>query len=240
MKDLNGEKYGRLTVIKKADRPYYWICVCDCGKEKEVRSDHLKSGKIRSCGCLQSEISKKYGHERSKYIAGKNRIDITGRKFGRLTALYVSVPGDKNHSEMWVCKCECGAEQEFLKSNLLSGHTTSCGCKMSKFEELVGNMLSANGIKFVKNKTFRSCKFKNGSLAKFDFFVRNSYVIECDGEQHYKNVGGSFYTEEMLQDIREKDSIKEKWCAENGIPLIRLSYNRRNNLSIEDLIPSQM
>ena len=56
--DLTGEKFGRLTVIGLDDKPgkkTYWICQCECGNIKSVRSDSLKRGTIKSCGCLKKE-----------------------------------------------------------------------------------------------------------------------------------------------------------------------------------------
>ena len=57
--DLTGEKFGKLTVIGKSDRKSgrktYWICQCECGNVKDVRSDILKAGRTKSCGCLKAE-----------------------------------------------------------------------------------------------------------------------------------------------------------------------------------------
>lgn len=58
VKDLTGQRFGRLTVIGLAEtntRKTYWICQCDCGNLKRVRSDSLQCGAIRSCGCLKKE-----------------------------------------------------------------------------------------------------------------------------------------------------------------------------------------
>jgi hypothetical protein len=64
--DLTGRRFGRLTVIARLDgRPIPWACKCDCGAETTVRADHLRSGAIRSCGCLRNETSKSvpvHGH----------------------------------------------------------------------------------------------------------------------------------------------------------------------------------
>jgi hypothetical protein len=61
--DLTGKIFGRLTVIKYMNK-YKWLCKCSCGNEKEIRSDMLKSGTTKSCGCLQKEtcsnLAKKY------------------------------------------------------------------------------------------------------------------------------------------------------------------------------------
>lgn len=55
---MQGQRYGRLTVLcfeKQVGRKSYWRCICDCGNEKVVRYDCLKSLTIQSCGCLHKE-----------------------------------------------------------------------------------------------------------------------------------------------------------------------------------------
>ena len=54
------------------------------------------------------------------------KIDLTGRKFGRLTALY-TVPNNTHHTR-WHCVCECGRTKDVLQQNLCNGHVRSCGC----------------------------------------------------------------------------------------------------------------
>ena len=59
-KDLKGQRFNRLTVLqldteKTNKQRSYWICKCDCGKIKSIRSDQLTSGKTKSCGCLNTE-----------------------------------------------------------------------------------------------------------------------------------------------------------------------------------------
>lgn len=70
--DLTGHKYGRLTVIKYCGnkrqssngRTYrYWLCRCDCGKEVEVSTEHLRSGNTKSCGCYSYELSQKLNYQ---------------------------------------------------------------------------------------------------------------------------------------------------------------------------------
>lgn len=59
--DLTGQKFGLLTVIGLKDtetRKTYWVCQCDCGNVKEVRSDSLLCGAIKSCGCLKKRQDK--------------------------------------------------------------------------------------------------------------------------------------------------------------------------------------
>lgn len=62
--ELIGMRFGRLTVIARAENSEQgktrWICQCDCGKvkRKPVTGYDLKSGKIRSCGCLYLDSNK--------------------------------------------------------------------------------------------------------------------------------------------------------------------------------------
>lgn len=73
IRDLTGQKFGLLTVVGLADtetRKTYWVCKCDCGNMKTVRSDSLLCGAIKSCGCLkrkQDEINlvKNHRHKMS-------------------------------------------------------------------------------------------------------------------------------------------------------------------------------
>ncbi len=62
--DLSGQVFTRLTVIKRVElerkKPYF-LCVCECGTEKIVRSDKLRSGNTQSCGCLQKERATTHG-----------------------------------------------------------------------------------------------------------------------------------------------------------------------------------
>lgn len=56
LKDITGKRYGKLVVIRLdhiKNRKSYWLCKCDCGTEKVLRSDCLT--RIQSCGCVKRE-----------------------------------------------------------------------------------------------------------------------------------------------------------------------------------------
>lgn len=61
--DLTGQRFGRLTVKCRAENDSSekacWLCVCDCGNETVVRSDRLKNGNTKSCGCYNQETRSK-------------------------------------------------------------------------------------------------------------------------------------------------------------------------------------
>lgn len=58
-----------------------------------------------------------------------NFIDLTGKRFGKLTVLHRGVNGKK---VQWVCKCDCGKVTTVQGINLTNGHTRSCGCLISE------------------------------------------------------------------------------------------------------------
>lgn len=59
--DLVGQKFGRLTVLERAENAkngaVHWKCHCECGNVVIVRGDSLRLGITRSCGCLKSELA---------------------------------------------------------------------------------------------------------------------------------------------------------------------------------------
>jgi len=72
IKDITNNRYGRLVVIKLdsiKNRKSYWLCKCDCGTEKVIYSCDFKSGRTRSCGCLNREKT----IERNKQKHSKER-----------------------------------------------------------------------------------------------------------------------------------------------------------------------
>lgn len=59
-KDYTGVRFGRLVVLRFSRvvcEKSCWICICDCGREVEVKTNNLVCGNTSSCGCLQKEIA---------------------------------------------------------------------------------------------------------------------------------------------------------------------------------------
>ena len=88
------------------------FCRCECGTEKIVRLDHLRSGRTTSCGCAQRDMV---------------RLDIPpGTVFGRLTVIG-EAPRTSSGKRSMLCQCECGERRAVVLGNLCSGQK-SCGC----------------------------------------------------------------------------------------------------------------
>ena len=57
-----------------------------------------------------------------------NYEDLTGKKFGKLTAIKPTTKRNISHRVIWLCACECGNQTEVSADHLKSGNTKSCGC----------------------------------------------------------------------------------------------------------------
>ena len=122
--DLKNQRFGKLMVLDEAAPVYYgnqkqtmWNCQCDCGRKVVVSTGRLRSGNTRSCGCLSREISSKIHIK-----------DLTGQRFGRLTATRRIGSQMSNSKTRYECLCDCGRLTIVEGSNLIEGVTSSCGC----------------------------------------------------------------------------------------------------------------
>ena len=218
--DVVGKKYGRLT-------PLYYVsqgsrlkamCQCDCGKTKIVAKADLLSGSSKSCGCLQKEITGK-----------ANQVDHTGQisEYG----VRIIKQAFQNKRGVWVWECECGLCKEHfyeIPARVMNGHIRHCPqcTSRSSTEDCIENILKENGIKYKREKRFSDCR--NIYPLPFDFAILNKdksikCLLEYDGQQHYKPID-FFGGEEAFVIRKNNDSIKDKYCKDNNIPLIRLPY----------------
>lgn len=92
------------------------VFICPlCGKEFTGSISGVGRGLIKSCGCLHD-------------IASRNNTfkDLTGQKFGKLTAQYCLPYSTADNRAIWHCTCECGGEKDVVGKFLRQGHTISC------------------------------------------------------------------------------------------------------------------
>ncbi len=113
-----GVRVGRLTVTEatsgRKNGYTVWLCVCDCGGTIQLDTRCLQRGSVRDCGC--------------ETVVKPGQRDITGVRFGKLTALYPTGAQGREGSLIWHCKCDCGGEVDAPLNQLNSGYRRSCGC----------------------------------------------------------------------------------------------------------------
>lgn len=126
----------------------------------------------------------------------------------------------RNRKLKW--KCTCGREFERSLSSFIENKAfccRKCSRLQSKNEKKTEDFLSSMNIKYETEKTFEGCVYKN--KLRFDFYIEEfNLLIEVDGELHYFNRGHFKNLEE--QQIR--DEIKNKYCKDNNINLLRIPY----------------
>lgn len=156
--DLTGQKFGRLTVIERAEdyvspkgvHRSKWLCECECGTIKVIDSSGLKNGKILSCGC--------YGRQKSAESGRRNLKDLTGLKFGKLLVLNrieSKIRPDGTKRTQWKCRCDCGNFANVESTNLTSGSTKSCGCAF--YESLTSRLVDITGQVFGRLTVIERC-----------------------------------------------------------------------------------
>ena len=108
----------------------------------------------------------------------KKIVDITGRRFGKLTALYPVNTINRHYK--WRCKCECGNQKDIQGGHLRSGHTTSCGCTWYRYGEENPTWKGHKEIssKFFKsiisNAKVRNIPFKLTIVEAWDLFIKQN------------------------------------------------------------------
>lgn len=108
---------------------------------------------------------------------------------------------------------------------------------LSKGELEIQKVLDENNISYLQQFCFYNLKSVNNNLLFFDFAIIYEDellgLIEFDGRQHYERI--NLYTEKQFKDLQENDKIKNTFCKENNIPLIRIPYLKLGKITIEDL-----
>ena len=214
--DLTGNKYGRLTVLhkdneRKSKGSSYWICQCDCGTIKSVKSSSLRRGEIQSCGCYRNERIAEAKKEYSESY-------MIGRRFGNLVVQQRSPQKGTGGKVYWICQCDCGQTVIVPSSGLLcknENKTVSCGCKTNlkdisnqKFGKLTAlypiNRFSGERIKW-------HCLCECGNECDIDgASLRAGYTHSC-GCINY-----SIGEQNILKILKENNIqyIKEYTCSE--------------------------
>jgi len=235
-KDITNQRFGKLVALypteqRSSSGSVVWHCKCDCGNEKDIPINRLTSGGAKSCGCVGIEKLIEYNHTRVK--------DLTNQHFGLLTALK-PIATNNNRSIVWLCQCECGNQTQVSSADLLSGNTKSCGCQRNKSygENKIAQLLTQANINFIREKTFDNLVGQDQKTKlRFDFYLPDyNIIIEYDGQQHSIVGTGVFDNEQKFEKTQYYDTLKNQWCKDNNIKLIRIPYTHYDQIQIEDLL----
>lgn len=156
VRDLTGQRFGRLVVTHKAKDGAQgvgvtWSCLCDCGNNKEVRSGNLCSGRVQSCGCLVPDSTRAYHHSMKGDLVGYNKWYYNYKIKAKERNIEFNVSLDQM-TEIGKQDCHyCGAEPVESRTGG-SGYRIQSRKRGSFNEEYYKNLcVKVNGIDRVDN-----------------------------------------------------------------------------------------
>jgi len=110
--DLTNQRFGFWQVINQQNKnkcgKTQWLCQCECGIQKIITSNSLRTGNSTSCGCNHSP-------------------NLIGKRFGNL---FVIGPDYSKGRKYWMCQCDCGKNIITATYKLRDNLVTSCGCNL--------------------------------------------------------------------------------------------------------------
>ena len=177
---FEGERYGPqdtlLLKLVPGGTKDVWQCSF-CGKEFTASRYDIKQGHTRSCGCYRAKCSSE-----------RNRSNLVGQKFGRLTVIELAedkVEEEKRRNPgqgtklIWKCVCDCGTTDVYVPTNRLTcGITQSCGC-LQRERAREANFLDLAGQKFGKLTAIQRCDKQD------DGYYIWECICECGETAYY-------------------------------------------------------
>lgn len=210
-KEVHGDEYDYSFVDYKSNKHKIVIICLEHGEFKQEPRGHLEGYKCPAC-----KGNKKLTTEEFIIRASEIHDD-------KYDYIFSNVNGSRNK-----VKIICPTHGEFMQ--VVDSHLRGHGCPKcneSKGEKLIKWYLDKIGIEFQQEKTFDGCV--DIRKLRFDFYLPNyNSCIEFDGIHHFEVIE---YGDGKLKDTIKKDNIKNKFCNDNNIPLLRIKYTDIDNIS---------
>ena len=204
--DLTGRQFGELSVIRKIENTKHgstqWLCKCSCGADYIVQGSLLMTG--RRTRCASKNHQKKYAY-----------MDITGQRFGRLTARYPSRRYDKCGSVIWHCECSCGKELDLSYNTLVYTNQRSCGCQKKEHDQKLQVFLThvaGTSVDMLKSKKVPT---DNTTGYKGVYLVRGKYIAKIVFQKKQYFLGTYENIEDAAQARQEAEEVLFDGVAEH-------------------------
>jgi len=210
----NNKKYDYSNVCYINDYTKVEIICPLHGSFLQRPNDHLQGLGCRKCGSLTT--ANKTRKTTEEFI--KQATLIHGDLYNYSKVVYIN-----SHSTVEII---CSKHGSFLQTP--NAHLSGCTCPRchsSRGENAIELFFKEKLIKINKEFRFDRCRYK--IPLPFDFYLPELNIcIEYDGEHHYYPVYGL----ERFIICKRNDNIKNKYCVENDICLIRIPYWERDNI----------
>ena len=215
IKSCNDKGYTLLSEKNEIiNNTTYIKYICPKHGEKLIRINNLINGR----GCPECATEKR----RSMYQLSPNEVEDKIKAFGGIVLNKEDYINNTTKNLKIICN-NCG--KVFLTSlrNYVQHEgqvCETCAKIESMGERKVRHYLEKNHINYERQKKYPDCR--NINPLPFDFFLPESNtIIEFDGRQHFEETG--MFTS-SLKETKFHDSIKNNYCKENNIYLIRIPY----------------
>ena len=218
--NLLGQTFGELRVIgrsrKRTEMGAYWTCLCSCGYTCEATAAELVSGRKTHCGC--------------KSVRSYATSNITGQRFGRLTAMYPTKKRDAKGFVIWHCRCDCGNEPDVSYNNLMYCGQQSCGCRKKEHQSQKpprDNTTGYKGVYQVRGKYLAKIVFQ-----KKQYFLGTYDSIE-EAAAARKSAEALLFgeTAAFIQKWKESAAKNPEWAGDNPVE-IHVSRDRDGRLAV--------
>lgn len=219
IKRIHGDEYEILEEYKRGHEKIL-VKHKKCGRKYRTQAQSLVQGK----GCKKCAIEE----QSKKRIKGADDFidkvwELVGNEYSVMTSDF------KLRSEKIKMRHnDCGYVYEVTPQKFLAGRRCPA-CRESYGEAQVRAYLEKEGYYFVPQYAFDD--LVNEKKLRFDFVVfekdRILFAVEYDGEQHFKPIpfwGGL----EGFKRNKARDEMKNKYCQDNNIPLIRIPFNTKD------------
>lgn len=218
--------------------------VCKCGEMvpqtfRTLKKNVDRGGKGECNSCLRKRLS---SNLTLSVATVKKYIDTNGNGASLVSKEY------KGSKDKLKIKCSCGEYFNVSFSKFKSGQIKckTCTGTKSRGEHRVENFLLKKQISYKNQYWFRnlrsSIKKERSRVLCFDFAITNKRgllecLIEFDGGQHYQSIK-YFGGQKAFERQQQNDQIKNQYCKDNNIPLIRIPYYHFDY--IEDILEYEL
>ncbi|MDP2337671.1 MAG: hypothetical protein Q8N05_14750 [Bacteroidota bacterium] len=130
----------------------------------------------------------------------------------------------------------CPFHGEFEQQSSVHLNGSGCQkCRLPKGEQKIQKALKELDLQFEQQYSFPDCRYINP--LPFDFLIRigeTQYLIEFNGEQHYRPVKFGGVTDnnadDTFEEIKKRDEVKKDYAIKNGIPLLIIRYDETDRI----------
>jgi hypothetical protein len=219
-RNVHGDKYDYSLVDYGKNNHNKIKIICPShGMFEQQPNSHLNGRGCKQCG-LDSRIKNK-SHNINIFIEKAKNIHVDKYDY--------SLSNYKNSYTKIKIICPLHGEFEQIPNAHLQQKQGCPICNSSKGELKIKKLLDKHKIEYLTQYKFLECKYK--LPLKFDFYLpKYNTCIEYDGEQHFKPIE-KFGGKTGLNKNKKRDKIKNNFCHNNNIKLIRIKYNDSKKMS---------